>query len=133
MLPGIIDRIDASHLRTYEIRIVQNVRWIGYLAWWRQDRVKAFGLVAYEALAIVKRHYEGKGESVYMPAIVGSNGGFMLTETLPTLKDNPIDAAVLVDARAYASKTAESSNCLEENSRSSIPRAMHPRCRMNGG
>jgi len=99
---GIIARIERAGLRTYEVRLVQNINKKGYFAPWRQAKVKQFGRIAYEALAIVKSHFAEAGKSVYMPAIVGSNGGFMLTETLPLLAHNPIDRGVLVDARAYA-------------------------------
>lgn len=97
---GIIRRIDASGDRALEVRLVQNVNTSGYFAPWRQAKVKEFGKVAYDALSEVRRHYEALDTKVNMPAVVGSNGAFLLTETLPSVKSNPIDKAVLIDGRA---------------------------------
>lgn len=104
---GIIEKVEAGNLKTYEVRITQHIGMLGYLDPFRQDKIKAFGAIVYEALALSKSYFTSKGTSVAMPAIVGSNGAFMLTETLPKLKSNPIDRAVLVDGRAYIAPTME--------------------------
>jgi tetratricopeptide (TPR) repeat protein len=102
---GIIERTRAEQLGVYEVRIVQNINPRGYFAPWRQARVKDFGMIVYDALALTKSALTNKGTQVRMPAIAGSNGGFLLTETLPRLKSNPIDSALLVDARAHIGPT----------------------------
>ncbi len=101
---GIIKRIDQGGSDTYEVRIVQNINALGYVAPWRQAAVKDFGRVVYQALAIVKQRIANRGTDVQMPAIVGSNGAFLLTETLPELESCPIDRAILVDGRAHIEK-----------------------------
>lgn len=105
--------IERGRLEVCEARIVQNVNSKGYFDPGRQARVKEFGRLTYEALDLVKQHFSGRGAQVEMPAIVGSNGAFLLTETVPRLRANPIDRAVLVDGRAYASATRATYTRLE--------------------
>jgi tetratricopeptide (TPR) repeat protein len=112
---GISDRVRAEKLGTYEVRIVQNINTMGYFAPWRQARVKDFGTIVYDGLALAKSALSNNGTRVRMPAIAGSNAGFLLTETLPRLKSNPIDSAVLVDSRAHISAARATYRALNGN------------------
>lgn len=113
---GIIKRIETGGLAQYEVRLVQNINTLGYFDQLsRQREVKEFGLIAYGALAHVKQHFSAKGTVIDMPAIAGSNGAYMLTETLPRLSSNPVDRAALVDARAYVNPTRETYKVLHGN------------------
>ena len=112
---GLKQRIGEGKLETYEIQIVQNINTAGYFAPWRQNMVKEFGRDVYNAVSMLKDGLSSKGVNVDMPAVVGSNGAFLLTETLPKLKNNPIDRAVLVDGRAYVTPTKETYKILQGN------------------
>lgn len=112
---GLKQRIGEGGLGTYEIQLVENISKVGYFAPWRQNMVKEFGRDVYNALGMLKNHLRNKGANVDMPAVVGSNGAFLLTETLPKLKNNPIDRAVLVDGRAYVTPTKETYKILRGN------------------
>lgn len=71
----------------------------------RQQLCLRFASDVYRALDKVKQDLAAEGSTVSMKAIVGSNGGFLFSRGLQYVEHVPFDAAVLVDARAYAADT----------------------------
>jgi tetratricopeptide (TPR) repeat protein len=109
---GIVNRVRQGNLPEFEVRLVQHINALGYVTPWQQGQVKEFGKIVYEALGIAKDNLSRQGRLVNMPAIVGSNGGYVLTETLPKIRTQPFDSVTCVDCRAYRGPTKDTFNLL---------------------
>lgn len=47
--------------------------------------------------------------------LVGSNGGFVATGTIPSLRQNPVDKLIIVDGRAYIDQTIKTVDAMKGN------------------
>lgn len=99
---GIIQRVEAGGgLKTYELRLVQNINTLGYFDKERQAKVKQFEGIALGALNIAKKYFTSQETRVDMPLIGGSNGGHAAAEVMTKLgQQNPIDRVLFIDSRA---------------------------------
>jgi len=90
----------VSGEREFEVRTEQNINTEGYFAPWRQEAVTKFTRSFFLALDRLKGELSSK-YSVAVNGIWGSNGGYMASKVIPELRCSPVDAGILIDARAW--------------------------------
>lgn len=108
-------RIDNNSGKTkgkFEIQMVEHIEKAGYVDPIRQEKCATYAQDVYMALQIAKQRLQQSHE-VNIDAIVGSNGGHVFTEIVPTLRYNPFDRVVLISPRAYADDTIETYDAMK--------------------
>lgn len=88
----------------FEIQLVQNINTVGYVDGERQKACSEFAADVYRALGIAKGVLAQEAR-IRMDAVMGSNGGHVFTEVVPTLPIVPFDTAILVSPRAFVADT----------------------------
>ncbi len=108
-----VNRARAKGVTTFEIQMLENISKTGYAtADWtdRQDKVKTFGAIAYEAIARLVSNQKQTGRSLELDLTLGSNGTFAFTENIGSWKicRDDIRKVTLVDGRAFFDPTRDS-------------------------
>lgn len=115
---GIKERINQGlkdNINNFEIRTVQNITIKGgYWSPGQQNLCVKFTKAFLEALAQIKKELLAS-YNFNIAGVVGSNGGYVATEAIPALKQNPIDKLIIIDGRAYKQKTVDTYNSLKGN------------------
>lgn len=100
-----LDVAIADGFNEFEIQLVQNINYLGYVDPKQQSRVREFGRAAYQAIGEVRQNLmEKKQLSIYTDATVGSNGTVMLTENTDSWSSY-LQAVDLIDGRASMQAT----------------------------
>ncbi|MBI4662812.1 MAG: hypothetical protein HY735_28690 [Verrucomicrobia bacterium] len=108
-----LERGLSQGVTDFEIRTVENINITGgYWAPWQQARVVQFGQTFLEALGNVREPLARRGP-VEIRGLVGSNGGFLATESIARLGTSPLDHLTIVDGRAYVDRTLSTARIMQ--------------------